>query len=60
MPKEMIAVFKRVVEAAEAAETGAKPKKLNPLKKLGNSDKADKMGMCPYIYIYTHIYYPLE
>ena len=44
LPKEMIAVFKRVVEAAEAANPPLK--KRDPVNKLGNSDKADKMDSC--------------
>ena len=43
LPVEALDIFKRIVEAAEAA----KPKlKREPVKKLGNSDKADSMDMC--------------
>ena len=44
LPEEALAIFKRIVEAAEAAKP--KLKKREALKKLGNSDAADQMDMC--------------
>ena len=44
LPVEALDIFKRIVEAAEAAKP--KLKKREPVKKLGNSDKADNMDMC--------------